>query len=98
MYSIFQTTHMLKIGKKKRNYYLCKKSASDEDFHDHGDDQLNDEEDYRYRTLLCDAAEPVANRSLGLQGVKEGSRQGLHLHYTRGVIRRGVKLWRRGKS
>lgn len=75
--------------------YLGQEGTSDEDLHQHGDDQLDDEEDDGSRTLLCDAAETIAYSSLGLQGEEESSCQGLHLHHTGRVVGWGVELcWR----
>lgn len=66
--------------------YLSKEGTGDEDLHQHGDDQLDDEEDNGGRTFLSDAAETVTNGRLGLQGEEESSRQGLHLHHTGCVV------------
>lgn len=81
---------------KTTSDYLCKKGACDEDLHHHGDNQLKDEQDNGHRTLFCDAPEAVTNCGLRLQRKKEGSRQGLHLHYTWGMVGGGIKLWRTG--
>lgn len=78
--------------------YLCEEGSCDEDLHHHGDDQLEDEQDDGDGTLLCDAAETVADGGLRLQREEEGSCQGLHLHDTRGVVGRGVELWRGGRG
>lgn len=84
---------------KTTSDYLRKEGASDEDLHHHGDDQLKDEQDNGDGTLLCDAPETEANCGLRLQREEEGSRQGLHLHYTWSMVGWGVKLWRkRGRT
>lgn len=75
--------------------YLGQEGTSDEDLHQHGDDQLDDEEDDGSRTLLCDAAETIAYSCLGLQGEEESPCQGLHLHHTGRVVGWRVELWRR---
>lgn len=72
--------------------YLGQEGASDEDLHQHGDDQLDDKEDDCCWTLLCNTAEAVANSCLGLQGEEESSCQTLHLHYARCVVGWGLKL------
>lgn len=77
--------------------YLCKESPSDEDLHHHGDDQLKDEQHNGDGTLLGDAPETVANCGLRLQREEEGSCQGLHLHYTWGMVGRRVELWRKNR-
>lgn len=87
---------MIKFGVFKISYYLCEEGAGDEDLHHHRDDQLEDEKDNRYRTLLCDAPEAVANCGLGFQREEEGPCQSLHLHYTRRVVGGGVKLCKNG--
>lgn len=74
--------------------YLGQEGTSDEDLHQHGDDELDNEEDDGCGTLLSDATETITNGGLGLQGEEESPRQGLHLHHTGGVVRRGVELWR----
>lgn len=66
--------------------YLGQEGASDEDLHQHGDDQLDDEEDDGSWTFFCDAAKTIANGCLGLQGEEEGPCQGLHLHHTGCVV------------
>lgn len=75
-------------------WYLCEEGTGDKYLHDHCDDQLKDKQDNGHRTLLSDAPETVANRSLGLQREEEGSGQGLHFHHARCVIGRGVELWK----
>lgn len=72
--------------------YLSQESTSDEDLHQHGDDQLDDEEDDGSRTFFGDAAKTISNGGLGLQGEEEGSRQGLHLHHTGCVVGWRVKF------
>lgn len=74
--------------------YLGQEGAGDEDLHQHGDDQLDDEEDDCCRTFLCDAAETVANGSLGLQGEEEGPCQRLHLHHAGCVVGWRLELCR----
>lgn len=74
--------------------YLGQEGAGDEDLHQHGDDQLDDEEDNCGRTFLCDAAETVANGCLGLQGEEEGPCQSLHLHDAGRVVGWGLELCR----
>jgi len=74
---------------------LGEEGAGDEDLQQHGDDQLDDEQDDGSGTLLGDAAEAVANGRLGLQREQEGPRQRLHLHHTRRVIGRRVELYQR---
>lgn len=81
---------------KTTSDYLCKEGAGDEDLHHHSDDQLKDKQDNGGRTLLCDASETVANCGLRLQRKEESSGQGLHLHYTWGMVGGGIKLWRKG--
>lgn len=66
--------------------YLGQEGTSDEDLHQHGDDQLYDEEDDGSWTFLGDATETVTNGRLGLQGEEESPRQSLHLHHTGGVV------------
>lgn len=44
--------------------YLGQKGPSDEDFHEHGDDQLEDEEDYGGWAFLGDAAETITDGRL----------------------------------
>lgn len=66
--------------------YLGKEGTSDEDFHQHGDNQLDNEEDDGSWTLLSDAAETIADSCLGLQREEKRPRQGLHLHHTGCVI------------
>lgn len=74
--------------------YLGQEGTSDEDLHQHGEDQLDNEEDDGSWAFFGDAAETVADGRLGLQGEEEGPRQGLHLHHTGCVVRRRVELWR----
>lgn len=74
--------------------YLGQEGASDKDLHQHGEDQLDDEEDNCGRTFLCDAAETVANGCLGLQGEEEGPCQSLHLHDAGRVVGWGLELCR----
>lgn len=83
-----ETTGPFPIG------YLGQEGASDEDLHQHGDDQLDDEEDDGSWTFFSDAAETIADGCLGLQGEEEGPGQRLHLHHTGRVVRRRVELWR----
>lgn len=66
--------------------YLGQEGASDEDLHQHGDDQLDDEEDDGSWAFFGDAAKTIANSCLGLQREEEGPRQGLHLHHTGCVV------------
>lgn len=82
LFSLYLTSQLvvLCIG------YLGQEGTSDEDLHQHGDDQLDDEEDDGSWTFLSDAAETIANSCLGLQGEEESPRQGLHLHHTGCVV------------
>lgn len=66
--------------------HLGQESSSDEDLHQHRDDQLDDEEDDGSWTFFSNATETVANRCLGLQGKEERPRQSLHLHHTGCVV------------
>lgn len=54
--------------------YLGQKGTGDEDFHEHGDNQLNYEKDYGSWTFFSDAAKTVSNGCLGLQGEEESPR------------------------
>lgn len=73
---------------------LGQKGAGDEDFHEHGDDQLEDEEDDGSRAFLCDASETITDGCLGLQREEKGCCEGLHLHHTGCVVGRRIKLWK----
>lgn len=74
--------------------YLGQESSSDEDLHQHCDDQLDDKEDDGSWTFFSNATETIANSCLGFQGKEECPRQSLHLHHTRCVVWWRVKIWR----
>lgn len=78
--------------------YLGQKGTSDEDLHQHGDDQLHYEEDDGCWTLLRDAPETITDGSLGLQGEEESPCQALHLHHTGRVIGWRVKFYKKEES